>query len=43
MKDPALYQSLSDAAQRLEGVLAKMELLLDKVRAEGLNVDLLGK
>jgi hypothetical protein len=43
MKDPALYDGLADAAKRLDEALAKVNLLLDKIRAEGLNVELFPK
>ena len=43
MKDPALYEGLTDAAKRLDEALAKMNLLLDKIRAEGINVELFPK
>lgn len=40
MKDPALYESLTDSARRLEALLERAELLLEKIRAEGLDVEL---
>ncbi len=40
MKDPALYEDFSDAAKRLEDALAKLSLLLEKIRGEGLNFEL---
>jgi phospholipid/cholesterol/gamma-HCH transport system substrate-binding protein len=40
MKDPALYESLTDSARRLESLLERAELLLEKIRAEGLDVEL---
>ncbi len=40
-QDPALYEGLSDSAKRLEEALTKFNLLLDKIRAEGLGMDLL--
>ncbi|MFN5497370.1 MAG: MlaD family protein [bacterium] len=43
MKDPQLYDGLADAAKRLDEALAKVNLLLDKIRAEGLNVELFPK
>ena len=41
MQDPALYEGLSDAAKRLDDALIKFNLLLDKIRAEGLGVEFL--
>ncbi|MEE2682099.1 MAG: MlaD family protein [Planctomycetota bacterium] len=38
MTNPDLYRSLEDAAQRLEATLAQLELLLQKIRDEGLAV-----
>lgn len=43
MKDPALYDGLADAAKRLDEALAKVNLLLDKIRSEGINVELFPK
>jgi phospholipid/cholesterol/gamma-HCH transport system substrate-binding protein len=43
MKDPALYEGLADAAKRLDDALAKLNLLIEKVRAEGLNLELMPK
>lgn len=43
IQDPALYEGLSDAAKRLDEALARLNLLLDKIRAEGLGVELLAK
>lgn len=43
MKDPALYEGLTDAAKRLDDALAKVNLLLDKIRAEGIGVELFPK
>lgn len=43
VNDPALYDGLTDAAQRLDEALAKLNLLLDKVRAEGIDVELFPK
>jgi phospholipid/cholesterol/gamma-HCH transport system substrate-binding protein len=43
MKDPALYEGLTDAAKRLDDALAKVNLLLEKIRAEGLDVELFPK
>jgi len=43
MKDPALYESLADAAARLDDALAKITLLIEKIRAEGVGVELFGK
>ena len=43
IQDPALYEGLADAAKRLDEALAKLNLLLDKIRAEGLGVELLAK
>ncbi|MEY3020976.1 MAG: hypothetical protein RIS86_172, partial [Planctomycetota bacterium] len=42
LKDPALFENLSDAARRLDEALAKVNLLLDKIREEGVAVDLFG-
>lgn len=39
MQDPQLYEGLSDAAKRLDEALGKLNLLLDKIRAEGLGVE----
>jgi hypothetical protein len=33
-----LYNSLNDSAQRLKSTLGEVELLMKKVRAEGLGV-----
>ncbi|MDA1105073.1 MAG: MlaD family protein [Planctomycetota bacterium] len=38
MSNPDLYNSLEDSADRLRSTLAEMELLLRKVREEGLDV-----
>jgi phospholipid/cholesterol/gamma-HCH transport system substrate-binding protein len=43
MKDPALYEGLADAAKRLDEALAKINLLIEKIRAEGLDVELFPK
>lgn len=43
MKDPTLYEGLADAAQRLDDALAKINLLIEKIRAEGIDVDLFPK
>lgn len=43
VKDPALYDGLADAAKRLDEALAKVNLLLDKIRAEGIDVELFPK
>ena len=43
VKDPALYDGLADAAKRLDEALAKVNLLLDKIREEGIDVDLFAK
>lgn len=43
MQDPALYEGLADSAKRLDEALAKLNLLLDKIRAEGLGVELFSK
>lgn len=40
VQDPALYEGLADAAKRLDEALAKINLLVDKIRAEGLGVQL---
>ena len=39
VQDPQLYEGLSDAAKRLDEALGKLNLLLDKIRAEGLGVE----
>jgi phospholipid/cholesterol/gamma-HCH transport system substrate-binding protein len=41
VKDPALYEGLADAARRLDDALVKVNLLLDKIREEGIDVELL--
>ncbi|MEY2716247.1 MAG: hypothetical protein RIT24_2590, partial [Planctomycetota bacterium] len=38
MQDPQLYENLTDTARRAEEAVAKLNLLLDKIRAEGLGV-----
>ena len=38
MSNPDLYNSLNDSAQRLKSTLGEVELLMKKVRAEGLGV-----
>lgn len=38
LNNPDLYKSLVDSAQRLEATLRKVELLLDKIREEGIGV-----
>lgn len=38
MSNPDLYNSLNDSAQRLKSALGEVELLMQKVRAEGLGV-----
>ena len=38
MSNPDLYNSLNDSAQRLKSTLGEVELLMQKVRAEGLGV-----
>jgi len=40
MQDPQLYENLTDTARRAEEAIAKLNLLLDKIRAEGLGVQL---
>lgn len=40
VNNPDLYHSLNDAAQRLEKALAEVELLAQKVKAEGVKVGL---
>lgn len=42
MKDPELYEGLADAAKRLDEALAKITLLIEKIRAEGVDVELFG-
>ena len=39
MSNPDLYNSLNDSAQRLKSTLGEVELLMKKVRAEGLGVN----
>lgn len=43
MSDPTLYDGLADASKRLDEALAKLNLLIDKIRAEGVNVELFPK
>jgi phospholipid/cholesterol/gamma-HCH transport system substrate-binding protein len=38
MSNPDLYNSLNDSAQRLKSALGEVELLMQKIRAEGLGV-----
>ena len=38
MSNPDLYNSLNDSAQRLKSTLGEVELLMQKIRAEGLGV-----
>ena len=38
LRNPDLYNSLADSAKRLEATLRKVELLLEKIREEGLGV-----
>lgn len=38
MSNPDLYNSLNDSAQRLKSVLGEVELMMQKIRAEGLGV-----
>jgi ribonucleotide reductase beta subunit family protein with ferritin-like domain len=40
LQDPQLYENLTDTARRAEEAIAKLNLLLDKIRAEGLGVQL---
>lgn len=40
MNNPDLYHSLNDAAKRLEKALAEVELLAQKIKAEGVKVGL---
>jgi hypothetical protein len=40
MKDPSLSEGLTDAANRLNEALAKINLLVEKIRAEGVDVEL---
>lgn len=40
LNDAQLYDGLADSAARLSDALAKMNLLLEKIQAEGLGVDL---
>ncbi|MBC23261.1 MAG: hypothetical protein CMJ32_05020 [Phycisphaerae bacterium] len=39
LNDPNLYQSLADAATRLDKTLKQIELMVQKIRDEGLSVD----
>jgi phospholipid/cholesterol/gamma-HCH transport system substrate-binding protein len=43
INDPALYDGLADSARRLDEALAKLNLLIDKIRAEGIDVELFPK
>ena len=38
MQNPALYRSLEDAARKLDSALGQLELLLQKIRDEGLEL-----
>jgi methyl-accepting chemotaxis protein len=38
LTNPDLYHSLTDAATRLDDVLVQMQLLIEKIRAEGLRI-----
>ncbi len=40
LNNPDLYNSLEDAAQRLEQTLREIQLLVEKIKAEGVTVDL---
>ena len=40
LNDAQLYDGLADSAARLSDALAKLNLLLEKIKAEGLGVDL---
>lgn len=40
MSNPDLYRSLTDAAQRLRDAVAELQLLLQKIRQEGLDVQM---
>jgi hypothetical protein len=42
LRDPALYENLADASKRLDDALVKVNLLLDRIREEGIAVDLFG-
>jgi ABC-type transporter Mla subunit MlaD len=39
LNNPDLYNSLNDAAIRLERTMAELQLLIDKLRQEGVNVN----
>ncbi|MHC5003841.1 MAG: MlaD family protein [Planctomycetota bacterium] len=40
LNNPDLYRSLEDASVRLERVLSELQLLIQKIKAEGLPIDL---
>jgi hypothetical protein len=40
LNNPDLYNSLNDAATRLEQTLREVQLLIQKIKAEGVQVDL---
>ncbi len=40
MSNPDLYRSLTDAAQRLRDAVAELQLLLQKIRQEGIDVQM---
>jgi phospholipid/cholesterol/gamma-HCH transport system substrate-binding protein len=40
LNDPTLYNSMNDAAQRLERALVELQLLIQKTKQEGVKVDL---
>ena len=42
LRDPALFENLADASKRLDDALLKVNLLLDRIREEGIAVDLFG-
>lgn len=39
MQDPQLYEGLADAVKRADEAMAKLNLLIDKIRAEGLPIE----
>lgn len=43
VNNPDLYRSLDDAAHRLERVLVEVQLMVEKVRAEGVSINLWGR
>ena len=39
LRNPDLYNSLDDAAVRLERTLVEIQLYIEKIKAEGLDID----